>query len=501
MLSQFSHLKFSLQSGLLCGAICLGAMALQAPFGSPVFGQDALDVLNQPAATAPVDPQAARNAELKKQASELFFTELEKLVPGEQAEGSPAAEALRTAAEAYVERKSDMAMSIFDRTATSNANFPPAELMMAALHLAAKNQNGGLQALQEAAIKNPNHPAIYAAYGRLAVGTNRSVDAKVHFEKLLALLDQGKLDKAAVAHYENVYLDGMSQTALKLKDYEQARNLGGELLKRDAENTSALHLLARIDFEEKKYDDVVANLAKLREKNPDARAPEAIVGTWFSRAGDKANANAWFGKLPAKYPNDATAQLEYASWALSQENIEGASAAIRTAEATGKATVVSNVFKGKIAFYQQKYDESVGIFKALHEEAKGKNPDIANMYVLSLIESSNAENRILANQLARVNMKANQNNRVVLATLGYVQLRTLGVTDDLKRVFVKIAQTRDGRSPEVDYFLANFLKQVGDAKKAVALLDQASKHDGLFLYRRKALQMKQGLAAGVLPTP
>jgi len=500
MPSQFSLLKFSLRSGLLCGAICMGSMAMQLPLSSSVFGQDALDVLSQPA-VAPVDPQAAKKAEFKKQASEVLFKELEMLVPGEQAAGSPEAEALQTAADAYVERKNDMVMSIFDRAVTNNPNFPPAELMMAGLHLAAKNQNGGLQALQQAAIKNPNHPAIYAAYGRLAVATNRSVDAKVHFEKLLALLDQGKLDQAAVAHYEKAYLDGMSQTALKLKDYTQARNLAGELLKRDSESKNALQLLARIDFDEKKLDDAVAKLAKLRENTPNARVPEAIIGSWFSRLGDKANANTWFSKLPAKYTNDATAQLEYASWALNQENIEGASSAIVNAEAAGEATAVSSVFKGKIAFYQQKYDEAAAIFKALHEEAKGKNPEIANMYVLSLIESSNKENRILANQLAGANAQANQKNRVVLATLGYVRLRTLGVNDQLKSLFVKVAQTRDGRSPEVDYFLANFLKEVGDSKRAYALLEQASKSEGLFLYRRKAQQMKQGLAAGVLPTP
>ena len=99
-------------------------------------------------------------------------------------------------------------------------------------------------------------------------------------------------------------------------------------------------------------------------------------------------------------------------------------------------------------------------------------------------------------------MQTNPNSRVVLATLGYVRLRTLGVVNaQLKAAFVKVAQTRDGRSPEVDYFLANFLKEIGDTKRAYALLEQASKYEGLFLYRQKAQQMKQGLGAGVLPTP
>ena len=497
--TSFFHLKSSLHYGLLCGAICLGSMALQTPFS---YGQDALEVLNPtaPATTAPANPQAAQQAKLKKQASEMLFKELEKLVPGEQAAGSPTTEALQTAADAYVDRKSDMVISILNRSAAENASFPPAELMLAGLHFAAKNQNGGLQALQQAAIKNPDHPAIYAAYGRLAAGTNRTIDAKLHFEKLLAVMQQGNLDEASVAHYEDVYLEGMSQTALKLKDYEQARNLSGELLKRDPENSNALQLLARVNFDEGKLDDAVANLGKLRNKNPQSRVPEAIIGTWFSRKGDKANANAWFSKLPALHANDASAQLEYANWTLAREDIESASTAITNAEAAGKVTPGSNTLKGKIAFYQGKYDDAVSIFKALHESNTG-NADLANMYVLSMIESSNAENKILANKLADTNMQAHPNNRVTLATLGYVRLQTLGVNNQIKAIFGKLAQTRDERSPEVDYFLAAFLKKAGDTKSALAILQHTSKYNGLFLYRKRAEQMKQGLAASVLPTP
>ena len=500
MPTQYSHLKSSLRSGLLCGAICMGSVALQTALSTPVFGQGALDTLERPAAAAPVNPQAAQQAARKKQVSDLFFKELEKLVPGEQAEGSPLAEALHTAADAYVERNSDMVMSILDRSASDNPSFPPAKLMMAGLHFAAKNQNGGSQALQQAAMENPEHPAVYAAYGRLAVGTNRNVDAKLHFEKLLTLIQGGKLDETSVTHYEDVYLDGMSQTALKLKDYEQARSLSGELLKRDPQNAKALQLLARIDFEQEKLDAAVANLTKLREINPQSRVPEAIIGTWLSRNGKTAKANTWFSKMPAKYANDAPAQLEYASWMLNQEDVGSAAAAITNAEGLGKATPALNLLKGKIAFYEQKYDDAVTIFKALHE-GDTRNPDLTNMYVLSMIESSDADNRTLANQLATANAQAHQNNRVAVAALGYVRLRTLGVNNQIKTIFGRVAQTRDGRSPEIDYFLANFLKEAGDTKSALKVLQQTSNYNGLFLYRRQAEQMKQGLAAGVLPTP
>ena len=507
MLINISRLKPALLTAFCCGTFCIGNLVLQTTVSSSAAGQDALNSLQEPeksadmAAKATAQQQQAQQQEaLKKQMGDVLFKEVEKLVPGEQVEGSPAAESLHAAVDAIVlERKPNKALTILEQAVASNPEFPPAKLLMAGLSFAAKDQKNGLLLLREASINNLEHPAVYAAYGRLASGSGRSVDAMVHFEKLAALINQIQ-DKAVLAHYENEYLEGMSQTAVQLKQYDLARNLAEQLLKRKPDSTNPLQLLARISFDEGKLDEAVANLAKLRAKDPQTRAPEAVIGTWFARAGNQNQAGAWISKLPAAYPDDANVQLEYATWALGQEDIEGAAAAVAKAEAIEPATPAANKLKGKIAFYQRKYDDAVAIFKALHE-ANPRNAEIANMYVLSLIESSSAENKAIANQLATANLQANPKDRVTLAALGYVRLRTLGINDQLKSIFTKVAQTRDGRSPEVDYFLASFLKEAGSDQDALKLLQQASLYPGLFLYRKQADQMKQALAATVLPTP
>ena len=117
-----------------------------------------------------------------KQLGDVLYKELDSLTPGEQVEGSPAAEALHTAVDTFIDRKPQMAFGILEQAVIKNPSFPPAELLMAGLFFAAKDQKNGLQYLQKAAISRPNHPSVYAAYGRLASGTNRIVDAKVHFE-------------------------------------------------------------------------------------------------------------------------------------------------------------------------------------------------------------------------------------------------------------------------------------------------------------------------------
>ncbi|MDB2686213.1 tetratricopeptide repeat protein [Mariniblastus sp.] len=494
----FSRLKSVFITGLCCGTFCVGTLVLQATY-NPAVGQDALNTLDEPAkpAETPVQQQAQQQEALKKQLGDALYKELEKLVPGDQVEGSAAAESLHGAVDAILQRKPDMALVILEQTVASNPGFPPAELMMAGLSFAAKDIANGARLLQTAAIKNPEHPAVYAAYGRLASASNRNVDAKVHFEKLLSLIDKVQ-DATAVAHYENEYLEGMGQIALRLKEYPLAKDLAKRLLERQPDSTNPLQLLARVAFDEGKLDESVEYLTKLREKKPGTRVPESAIGAWFDQQNDQANASEWFSKLPTAYPNDAAVQLEYAAWALRQEDIDSAAAAIAKAEAIKPSTPASKNLQGKIAFYQGKYNDAAAIFKSLYQE-NPRSAQIANMYILSLIESSDLENHLLASQLAPKVAQANPKDRVTLGTLGYVRLKKVGVNDQQKALFAQLAKTRDGRSPEVDYFLANYLKEVGNNKDARTVLEQASQYPRLFLYRKQAEQMKQAL--GVLPTP
>ena len=504
MPNNFSRLKPALLHGLCCGAFCVGSLVFQTITSNPAVGQDALNALddaNKPGDAAeqpPAQQQQAQQQEALKKMNDMLYKELDTLVPGEQAEGSPAAESLHAAVDAVMNRKADMAFVILEQAVTSNPEFPPAELLMAGLSFAAKDQRNGLQYLRKAAIKNPEHPAVYAAYGRMASGTNRSVDAKVHFEKLFNLLSDVK-DEAALQHYQNEYLEGMSQAAAQLEDFKLSRELAGQLLERKPGNTNALQLLAKVAFEEGNLSEAATNLAKIREKNPETRAPEALIGTWFVQKNQPEKAVAWYNKLPAAYPNDASVQLEYAVWALTQEKVEAAAEAIAKAEAIDAPTLATRNLKGKIAFFQRKYDDAVEIYKALHEEFPA-NSEVSNMYVLSMIESSSAANKALANELANANLQKKPNNRILLATLGYVRLKTLGVNEQLTSIFAKVNQTRDRRTPEVDYFLASFLKEAGDTQNALKVLQQASQFSGLFLYRKQADQMRQALPI-IAPTP
>jgi len=108
MLINISRLKSTLLTGLCCGTFCVSTLVLQAAMSNPAVAQDALGALqdSKPTDTAAQptaeQQQAQQQEALKKQMGDVLFKELDKLVPGEQVEGSPAAESLHAAVEAVV---------------------------------------------------------------------------------------------------------------------------------------------------------------------------------------------------------------------------------------------------------------------------------------------------------------------------------------------------------------------------------------------------------------
>ncbi len=463
--------------------------------------------IGQEAATAPAnqdnaavdEARAAQLAEAKDKIGKSLFDELNRLIPGDVTADSPAGQGIQMAVKAYMDRNGGKSQIILEQQCKGNPAFPPAEVLMAGLCFSTKDVANGSRFLEAATIKNPNHPSVYAAYGRLALGSNRNVDAAVHFEKLIGLLDQAQLEKVAATHYENEYLDGMTQAASRLQRYDLARQLIGQSRQRDPENVKPLQILSEIAFKQDKFDESLEHLNELRKMNPKTRAPEAVIGAWFARKGDLGKANEWMDRVPRNYNEDPAALLEYASWSMSQENFDGAAAAIKTAEALKGATPVSKGLKAKLAFVQQRFEDAVAGYQELYD-GNPKNPDFANMLALSLIESGSIENRTKANQLASSNLQANSNNRIALAAAGYIRLETLGVNPTIQAIFQKLAQTRDGRSPEIDYFLAKFLREAGQNQAAGQVLQQSLNYKGLFLYRKQAEKLRDRLLNSALPT-
>lgn len=434
--------------------------------------------------------------EAPKSLFDKLMTEMENLIPG-QLENNPERKKLvEEAIKSFQAKDAKQVVEFFDSIAAADKDFPPTDLLLAAMSFVIKDQSTGRLLLERAASKNVDNIGIHTAFSRLAINEGRISDAILHLDKIKQIAIEQKLSETAANFYARQYHDGMIDVAMRQSRFTDARALLVEQRQKLPDNPKVLMVSAELEFREKNYDKSLGYLSQLKDKYPASRAPESILASWFQRINDNEQSSKWIVAAAEKYPNDAQVQLEYASWAINKEDFPTASMSIKKAEDATKETGFSKNLKGKIAFAERSYVAAEYHYEALAQANPG-NFDAVNMYILSLIESTDEAKQKKALDLAIQSYRKLPDNIVAQAALGYVQLR-LGNLEQAKIALARGAQAKRGASPEIDFFVASVLKEMGEPEKARGVLDISLKHDGFYLYRSAAKKMLEELG-GSLP--
>lgn len=372
--------------------------------------------------------------------------------------------------------------------------------MLASLSYAIQDPKSGLLLLERAAVEHPDYPGVYSALARLAINQGRISDALALLEKCERINQTASLADFVREHYDRQLLDGFADVAMRQERYDDARKYLEKLRAVTPENAKVLMVSAELEFRQENIEKSQEYLQLLKSKFPATRPPESILATWYQRTGDSANAEKWIREAASNYADDPQVQLEFASWAVNQEDFPTASSAIVKAEKKAGENPFSQNLKGKIAFCKQSYGAAEAHFRAIAQQ-QPNNFDAVNMYALSLIESKDPKKRELAREIAMRNFRALPDNIVAQAALGYIELK-LGETEQAKAILTRAART-PGTAPEIDFFLASLLVTMGEKQQAKLVIDSALKQTGLFLYRSASQQLLNELSktADDLPEP
>lgn len=437
-------------------------------------------------------------AELKKAESAKMLTrELSNLIPGKIEEGSAEQQPIAKIIEAFQSGDPKAVVELVEQLA-KNPGYPPADVMLAALSYATNDQKSGQMLLERAAIKHPDDPAVFSAFARLATNTGRTTDARVLFEKVYALISKEGVDSKVKDFYMAQYLDGMIDISMAQAKLKDARELLVEQRKTLPSHPKVLMVSAELEFKENQIESCLGFLKTMKATYPKSRAPEAIIASWYERTGDSDNAEKWIRKAAEIYPKDPQVQLEFASWALNREDFPTATSAVKKADDVLSESPFSKNLKAKIAFAREAYAVAEAHYEALMV-SQPMDSDVSNMYALCLTESNNPEKYNKALSIATRNLQTLPNNRVAIASLGYIQMRG-GDLDQAKMAFAKATQIA-GASPEIDYFIGRYLKETGDLEKAKQFIDRAVATKGLFLYRSAATKLLKEIESSQLPAP
>jgi tetratricopeptide (TPR) repeat protein len=448
----------------------------------------------------PLGSQLSSEEAAGQQVFDVLVQELRNMFPRKLENDSEAVKTIENVITAFQLREFNRAGELIDELAKKDKSFPPADLLKAALSYAVRDGQNGFILLEKAAMENPGHPGVYSAFARLALNESRNSDALAMFEKCARSIANSEIDEEAKKFYEQQCLDGMIDVAMRQRRYDAARTYLERQIKALPEDLKVLMSYAELEFHQKNIDKSLEYLQTIRSKFPGTRAPETILATWYDQQGDRENGAKWIRAAADKYPQDAQVLLEFAGYLINIEDFPKASSIIAEAEKLSSESPFSRNLKARIAFCNMSYGIAEAHYRAL-AEGQQNNFDPANMYVLSLVESKDGEKQKLAREIATRTYRSLPDNVIALATLGYVQLKT-GDLENAKTIFGRLALS-NGMSPEIDFFLASYYNSIGEADKAISLLETNLKREGMFLYRKPAQQLLDRLKTGSdgLPEP
>jgi predicted Zn-dependent protease len=422
---------------------------------------------------------------------DALYEELSKLVPGDVAAGSQTESALKAAIDLFGERKPLEAQQALKDLAAADANFPPADLMLAAMAYAINDNKSGSRLLEQAAVKSGDYPDVYFSFGRLALGQQRITDAEANAELALQKTNAGSFNQAQIDHFKKRYYEIKFQTAKARGQLDSAQQFLQQLESVVPKSPQVFLGKAELAFEAKNVDQALDYLNQLHSiSKGESQVPQITIAGWFQRKGKVQNADLWIKKAAAENPDDAKVQIAAAQWALNREKFTDTLRAVKAMESISGETNLSGEFRGKVAFAQGAYETAQEKFEALLSANPG-NVDYANMLALSMIQSTDEEKQKNALELARKVAGAQRNSPVALSSLAYVMLKS-GETEGARALLAKVAQIPNP-NPEVSFIMAYMLAETGQMPQAKSVLEKVVQVKGLFLFRNEAQKLLQAI--------
>ena len=440
-------------------------------------------------------------ASTNEEAMEALYQELTKLVPGEVAAGSKTAMSLKAAVDLFGERKPLEAQQMLKDLASTDANFPPSDLMLAALAFAINDNKSGNRLLEQAAINSGDYPDVYFSFGRLALTQQRFTDAEANAELALQKTNAGSFSQIQMDHFKERYYEIKFQIAKARGRIDAAKQFLQQLESVAPRSPQTLIGKAEMAFEERDVDGALGFLNQLKSLDKDKnQVPQLTIASWFQRKGKIQNADLWIKKAAAENPDNPKVQIASARWSLNREKFSDTLRAVKALESISGETNLSADFRGKVAFAQGAYATAEETFEGLLA-ADPANIDYANMLALSMVQSTDEQKRQKALELARKVAGAQRNNPVALSSLAYVMLKS-GDTEGAQSLLVKVAQIPNPNA-EVRFIMAYMLAETGQVPQAKAVLDKVLQSQGLFLFRGEAQKLLSSLgqSSQSLPAP
>jgi tetratricopeptide (TPR) repeat protein len=406
-------------------------------------------------------------------------------VPGQATEkpSSAPAQDLEEVAAKVRSGRFDEALLLLRQQAPKHPEWAPAQLILARLLFAANQGLPARRALERAAVEAPDHPEVYLTLGSVAMNEGRFSDAKLNFEKALALTGAGRGDTAQARILRREALAALATVAERREDWKAALAHLNAWLALEPKNGQIRQRLGRALFQLGKDEEAYAALSQAVKETP-ALEPAAVSMAWlYSMKGDVKNAEQWFDRALEAEPKSARVHVARGDWLLKQGHAAAAGSEVEAALKLDPALKEAQKLKALIAWHRRDLPAAEAILQPLHRDMPS-DLMVANLLALTLIEQNDAAKRARGQQIAEVNSRQFPGSFEAAATLGWALYRS-GQLDSAEQK-LKAALSSGHATPDIAFFLARVLVDKGRKDDARALLQSVIKLPGAFAHRDEA---------------
>lgn len=428
-----------------------------------------------------------------QQAMENIEKAIAVLIPGGIVEGSPRQEKFAAVIDSFAKGQARDAMDALEKMSTEDPNLPPADVLMAGLTFAVGDNKSGIALLESSAMKHPDYPGVYLSFAQIAINTNRITDASLHADKTARLIETGNLSAERKKHFLKQYYEIATSIFLRRKQNKEANGMLEELQAISPNLPFYLFSKAEIAFRDNNNDAALQFLKQHAAATESKRLPELTLVDWLKNSGQNGPAQDMLLKTRQQNPKDATTQLMAAQMFMAKEDFPNALMSLKMfEEINGGETAQSLDMKGRISFAGLSYDVAAEHFRNLAQKAP-KDASSANILALCLVESDDPEKKKQAMQISQRVASTMTGNTLAVASLAYIYLKN-GEVEKSKQLMQRVAMSRQA-TPEISYFLANWLIENGQPDQAANILKRALNAKGLFLYRSASRKLLTSLEA------
>lgn len=398
---------------------------------------------------------------------------------------------LKEAQDLYRKGNVDEALEMLEEATRRQSNLPPAQLMMARLHLSHNQIALGRSLLEQTAIDHREHPEVYLLFGNLALAEGQLTDAILHYERALEVGTPADWPENQKKKLEMECHAGRAIVAERRKDWPVAVDALTDWMKLDAMNPNVRDRLGTALFmagDDRSAFEQYQAAARMDDKmNP----AEVSMGVMYGRRGDYEKASQWFGHALKKYPRDARVHYELAGVALIQDRAGEAKQHADKAAEMGLENMALTMQRGLIARQLKDWAQAEKFFSQAVQESPG-DFEAMNQLALVLAEQPDEDKRQRALEFAQFNARQYPRSTQSLSTLGWV-LYKLGRYDEAEQTLRTAAANPQVRR-ETIYFLARVLEKNArkdHLKKAYDRIQDLVNEPGLFILRPEARQWLQ----------